>query len=280
MYSRIKTPVLGATFAALVMAAPAHGQQQAVDSPRLVPHRAAYDLSLLKSTGSNAPVAASGRIVYDFTGSACEGYTVAFRQFTELTPAEGETRSSDMRSTTYESGDHKTFRFRVEHLDAGRVTKTIDGTATRSGDGALSLALKQPSPVQSDLDHDAVFPTDMMLQALRTAQAGQPILPLKIFDGSDGGEKVYHTMSIIGKPVTAPMTDASKDIAEMKDMRRWSTRVSYFDVEKIDAPPVYMMTFQMWENGVSSDLIIDYGDFQIKGEMKSLEMLPSKPCTK
>ncbi len=261
------------------MAAPAQSQQASDGSP-LAPHRAAYDLRLLKSSGSNAPVAASGRIVYDFTGNACEGYTVAFRQFTELTPSEGETRSSDMRSTTFESADHKMFRFRVEHLDGARVTNTVDGMATRSGDGALSLSLKQPTPVQADLDHDAVFPTDMMMQALKAAQAGQAILPLKVFDGSDGGDKVYHTMSIIGKPATAPLSDATKDIPAMKDMRRWLTRVSYFDVEKIDAPPVYMMTFQMWENGVSSDLIIDYGDFQLRGEMTKLELLPVKPCAK
>lgn len=279
MFSRFNAPVLGATFAAFVMAAPAQSQQADGGSP-LAPHRAAYDLSLMKSSGGSAPVAASGRIVYDFTGNACEGYTVAFRQFTELTPSEGETRSSDMRSTTFESADHKMFRFRVEHLDGGRVTNTVDGMATRSGDGALSLSLRQPAPVKADLDHDAVFPTDMMVQALKAAQSGQAILPLKVFDGSDGGEKVYHTMSIIGKPATAPLSDATKDIPAMKDMRRWLTRVSYFDVEKIDAPPVYMMTFQMWENGVSSDLIIDYGDFQLRGVMTTLELLPVKPCAK
>jgi hypothetical protein len=277
MLFSLKAPVCGAMLAALAMATPALAQT--ADQP-LVPHRAAYDLSLLKSSGSTAPVAASGRIVYDFTGSSCEGYTVAFRQFTELTPSEGETRSSDMRSTTYESGDHKTFRFRVEHLDGDRVTRVVDGTATRSDDGALSLEVKQPAPMQTDVDQDVVFPTDMMLRALRTAQSGQPILPLKVFDGSDGGDKVYHTMSIIGKPVTEALADPTKDVAAMKNMRRWNTRVSYFDVEKVDAPPVYMLTFQMWENGVSSDLIIDYGDFQLRGAMTKLELLPAKPCVK
>lgn len=278
MYSKFKAPVRGMAFAALLWTAPALAQQAAPANPPLAPHRAVYDLTLLKSQGSNAPTAAGGRIVYDFTGSACEGYTVAFRQFTELTPAEGETRASDMRSTTFESGDHKTFRFRVDHLDGGRVSRTIDGNATRSGDGALSLVLKQPAPTQADVDHDAVFPTDMMIQALKAARSGSPILALKVFDGSDGGDKIYHTMSIIGKPSAEPLADATKDVAAMKNMRRWTTRVSYFDVEKLDAPPVYMLTFQMWDNGVSSDLIIDYGDFQLKGVLTKIDLLPAKPC--
>ncbi|MDP2358445.1 MAG: cell envelope integrity EipB family protein [Beijerinckiaceae bacterium] len=277
MHTMFKASVRSAAIAALFIAAPALAQEVSPDSP-LAPHRAVYDLRLLKSTGSNAPVAASGRIVYDFTGSSCEGYTVSFRQFTELTPSEGENRTSDMRSTTYESADRKTFRFRVQQLDGNKVTSTVDGEAVRSGDGALSLALKQPVPSQADIDHDAVFPTDMMLQALKAAQSGQPILALKVFDGSDGGEKIYHTMSIIGKPVAEPLTDATKDVGPMKSMRRWTTRVSYFDVEKVDAPAVYVLTFQMWENGVSSDLIIDYGDFQLKGEMTAVDFLPVKPC--
>ena len=279
MHTRFKASARSAIIAALFTAAPALAQGTSPDSP-LAPHRAVYDLRLLKSSGSNAPVAANGRIVYDFTGSSCEGYTVAFRQFTELTPSEGENRSSDMRSTTFESADRKTFRFRVQHLDGNKVTSTVDGEAVRSGDGALSLALKQPAPMQADIDHDAVFPTEMMLQALQAAQAGQPILALKVFDGSDGGEKVYHTMSVIGKPMTDALKDATKDVAAMKSMRRWTTRVSYFDVEKIDAPAVYVLTFQMWENGVSSDLIIDYGDFQMKGEMTSVDFLPVKACAK
>lgn len=273
----LKARLFGVMFAAFGVAAPAFGQQANPASP-LAPHRAAYDLSLFKASGSNAPVAASGHIVYDFTGSACEGYTVAFRQFTELTPSEGEPRPSDMRSTTYESADHKTFRFRVDHLDGERVTSTVDGTATRSDDGALSLALRQPAAAQADFDQDVTFPTDMMLRALKAARAGEPILALKVFDGSDGGDKIYHTMTVIGKPATQPLTDATKDNAAMKGMRRWTTRVSYFDVEKVDAPPVYTLTFQMWDNGVSSDLVIDYGDFQLKGEMTKLEFLPAKDC--
>lgn len=246
--------------------------------PPLAPHRALYELSLLKGEGGAAPVAAAGRIAYEFSGSACEGYTVTFRQFTELTPADGEPKTSDMRSTTFESPDHKTMRFRVDHYDAGRETSTVDGSATRSGDGALSLQLRQPAPMQADMDHDAVFPTEMMLRALDAARAGLPILPLKVFDGSDGGDKVYHTLSVIGRPSTAPLADASKDAPAMKDMRRWAVRVSYFDVEKVDAPPVYVLSFQMWENGVSSDLVIDYGNFQLKGVMSKLELSAAPPC--
>ena len=45
-----------------------------------LPHQALYDLSLVKSRGSNPVNSARGRILYNFSGNACEGYTSEFRQ--------------------------------------------------------------------------------------------------------------------------------------------------------------------------------------------------------
>ena len=43
-------------------------------SSPFLPHQALYELSLVKSRGSGIDNA-RGRILYTFTGSACEGYT-------------------------------------------------------------------------------------------------------------------------------------------------------------------------------------------------------------
>src|ERR1700741_3114465 len=44
------------------------------DQVVLAPHRAVYDLKLSKSQGSRGIEAVRGRILYDFSGNACEGY--------------------------------------------------------------------------------------------------------------------------------------------------------------------------------------------------------------
>lgn len=55
----------------------------------LAAHRAAYQISLAKGAGAQAPVSASGLIAYEFRGSSCEGYAANFRQVTELQRGEG-----------------------------------------------------------------------------------------------------------------------------------------------------------------------------------------------
>jgi hypothetical protein len=42
--------------------------------------------------------------------------------------------------------------------------------------------------------------------------------------------------------------------------------------------PVYAITFELYENGISRALLLDYNDFAISGELKSLEIRDVKPC--
>ena len=57
-------------------------------------------------------------------------------------------------------------------------------------------------------------------------------------------------------------------------------QVSYFD--KSSKPgeqlPVYAISFELYENGISRALVLDYTDFSITGEMTSLEIKKAKPC--
>src|SRR5207253_2717912 len=97
----------------------------------LTPHRAIYDLRLLRTRGKKDIEAVRGRILYDFSGSACAGYALNFRQVSELNSGENKTALSDLRATTWEEGSAKRFRFSSEnHLDERTVDK-VDGEAER-----------------------------------------------------------------------------------------------------------------------------------------------------
>jgi hypothetical protein len=56
--------------------------------------------------------------------------------------------------------------------------------------------------------------------------------------------------------------------------------VSYFDRDKAigEQTPVYAITFELYENGISRALLLDYNDFAISGELKTLEIKDTKPC--
>src|SRR3954469_21370108 len=80
---------------------------QAAAGAPFLPHQATYELSLVKSRGSTSIESARGRILYSFSGSACEGYTSDFRQVSELDSGEGKTTLSDLRSSSWEEASGK-----------------------------------------------------------------------------------------------------------------------------------------------------------------------------
>ena len=248
-------------------------------APVLAAHRAVYDLSLVKAEGNKAPTDARGRIAFDFTGSACEGYAQNFRQLTELQGHEGPVRVSDMRSATFEDADGKNFRFKVETaVDQSQIELT-DGRAARS-DGGLSVNLSRPQMTKLDLARDVLFPTDHLRHVIEAARAGDRILTVKVFDGSETGQKVYDTTTVIGKPVSGAADDASKNVPDLAKLTRWPVSISYFEEGKADSQPNYVLSFDLYENGISRDLKLDYGDFTLLGKMVELDLLPSKPCPK
>jgi hypothetical protein len=247
--------------------------------PSLAAHRAIYDLTLASSTGNKGPNTARGRIAFDFSGNSCEGYVQNFRQMTEVQPAEGPSRVSDMRSTTYEDGDSKSFRFRVQSRVDNAGVEDVDGRAAKS-DGALSVSLSRPRLTKVDLDQTVLFPTEHMRGILQAALKGERTLETKVFDGSDSGQKVYETLAIIGAQARAQVTEEAAQATELKDMRRWPVTISYFDEGKKDSAPAYTLSFELYENGVSRALKLDYGDFVLAGEMKKLEFLPATACKK
>jgi hypothetical protein len=90
---------------------------------------------------------------------------------------------------------------------------------------------------------------------------------------------------VIGKaiaPDAQKPADATAGQSAFAGMTRWPVTISYFDHGAASATgeqtPVYAINFELYENGVSRALMLDYGDFVLSGEMTSIEMTQAKPC--
>lgn len=256
------------------------GLRSAIESMPLAAHRAVYDLTLLKSIGSKSPTYARGRIAFDFTGSPCDGYTQTFRQFTELQPAEGPTRISDMRSATFEDAAGRSFAFKMQTQIDNEPADEIAGRAHRVSGGPVSVALTKPKDETIALARDVLFPTEHLKYILAAAKTGQHIIEVKVYDGSETGEKIFQTTTFIGAPVTKPPIESAVHIPLLQNMRRWPVTIGYFDMDRKDELPNYVLSFDLYENGISRALRLDYGDFVLGGEMTSLQLLPTSACSK
>jgi hypothetical protein len=244
---------------------------------RLAAHRAIYDLSLVKGGGARGVEAASGRIVIEFTGNACEGYASKYRQVTVLESGETGTKTSDMRNATFEDDAGKSFRFRTQSVSNGR-TETVDGDAATDASGAIALRLKQPGPHRMPLPNGTLFPTAHMKRLIDAGRAGETTLEAKVYDGSEDGRKVYDTLAVIGRRIEPGANASLEPASQQEKLARWPVTLSYFSPERGEGTPIYTLSFEVFEDGVSRALRLDYGQFALKGDLTTLELLPAGDC--
>jgi hypothetical protein len=281
--ARIGSLLFGvAMTAGLACAAPAGNVDIDANKIELVPHLAVYDLRLAQARGSRIAEAVTGRILYDFSGNACEGYALQFRQVSELNTSEGKASVSDLRTITWEDGTAQNYRFQSENLLDEKPIETVDGQAERRA-GGVAVNLTKPGEKKFDADPTVVFPTEHMRRIIAAARAGHTMLEVPIYDGSENGEKIFSTLTIIGAAIPPDQrvpTDAAAGQTALNGMVRWPVTISYFekDASSGEQTPVYSVAFELYENGISRALTLDYNDFVLRGDMSLLEIRDSKPC--
>jgi hypothetical protein len=255
----------------------------AKEPTKLVAHRAVYEMSLDEARSASGITGVDGRMVFEFTGSECDGYSLNMRMVTEMTDSQGQTNLTDLRSSTWEQGDGQKFRFQSAQYLNDKLGDVTMGRAVRPAPNAdVKVKISQPAAGELDLPAQVLFPTQHSFALIDAALAGQSLFQARIYDGSEKGRKVYDTTAFIGKMVK-PGVDADKLEAAARDkglgdLASWPVSIGYFEAKGGDLTPSYQIDFRLYANGVSRELLIDYGDFSIHGTLTSLEYLKATEC--
>lgn len=241
----------------------------------LAAHRAVYDLTLDKASDRSGITGLTGRMVYEFNGSPCDGYTVNFRFVTQIQTSEAS-RLTDQQTATFEDADGKHFSFLTKSFVDQAPEKETKGTADLEN-GKLVVKMEKPDAGTIDLQ-SSQFPTRHLEEVISKANAGQSFYQTSLFDGSEDADKVMTTTVVIGKQ-QQQTDDADPEKAVLGDVasvKFWPVEIAYFDDSKKDGEetPEYRISFKLYENGMSRDLIMDYGDFSMKGKLVNLALYP------
>ncbi len=257
----------------------------AADTPALAPHRAVYDISLVDARPGAGVAELTGRMVYELTGSACAGYTQKMRFVTRSTSQEGETTVSDMRLSSWEDGAGSRFRFNNSQFRDDRQTnQTVGEAVRRTNPGELRVELTKPKKRVIKVPGEPMFPIQHSINLLKMAQAGKSVYTADLYDASEKGEKVYATNAYIGgrhAPGHNKSLSAVPNSEPLNELASWPVALSYYErgKELEDAVPSYEIAFLIFENGVSRRLLIDYGNFSIRGELKELAFMEPEKCS-
>ncbi|BAV45495.1 ATP-binding protein [Mesorhizobium sp. 113-1-2] len=248
-------------------------------APALQAHRAVYDVTLNKASDRSGITGISGRMVYEFNGSACEGYTAKFRFVTQIVTNDN-TRLTDQQTTTFEDAEGKTFSFVTKSFVDQNLDKEVRGIATKDPKG---LKVDIDKPEKSSLELAATqFPTQHLVEMIGKAEKGENFYQTNLFDGSEDANKVMTTTVVVGKKTEADKADPEAPaLAKLATDKYWPVDIAYFDdsAQNGEEVPEYRISFKLHENGITRDLIMDYGDFSMRGKLVNLSLFDqTKPC--
>lgn len=244
----------------------------------LASHRAAYDLELVRSETSADIAGLDGRMVLEWSGTACEGYTLTQRLVTRIYDTDGGLMVRDMRMTSWESGEGDTFRFEVQRYVDSKLEETVSGMAERGADGAYA-DFSSPKAGRLLLPERVLFPSEFVRDLVSAAEKDEKLVTATVFEGAEI-DRYFDVSAFIGRRSVAE-TDLSAlegEGAALGNEPSWPVQVSYFLPTDPEGLPDYQVSYRLFSNGVSSDMKLDYGDVVVQGKLTSLEFLIQDPC--
>jgi hypothetical protein len=243
---------------------------------RMLAHRAAYRLTLEGARDGSGVASAQGLMLFDIL-DACDSWAARQRFTLIIQDRDGNTIETSSEYNTLEGKDGRRLRFSLTQITEGAVTSRVAGTAELTPEGG-TVRYTEPSATEQRLPPGTLLPMLHTMRSLAAARAGQRILVAPLFDGTSD-EGAQDTTTIISGGWAAPQPNTQFPLLAPLGSARM--RIAFFDRDQAAqggaSTPSYEVSLRYYENGVADELLMDFGDFRVKGELAELTEIPS-PC--
>ncbi len=254
-------------------------KKTARETSNIVPHKALYKVEMISKRSSAQVLNISGEMFFEWK-PVCDAWMTTHRfnlnyEYMDAAPMQ---ITSDF--ITYERYAGDTFNFNSRRRRDGELYEELRGQASiPDGKMAGKAAFTIPDNMEFDLPPGTLFPMAHTVNVLKAAREGKKFYTATIFDGSDDQGPAEVT-AFIGKPVNAlalmkadPAVDAS-----LLNTPAWSVRLAFFPLIGGETESDYEMDAVFHDNGVISDMVIDYKDFSVTQKLVALEEIKPETC--
>ncbi len=240
----------------------------------LTPHRAVYLLELAKANASSGLTDADGVMVIAWEAT-CDAWTVQQRIRLNLRTTQGDMLETDTGFTSWETIDGTEYRFNARTYRNGHLDEELKGGAQiDERDGSGEAVYSQPEGLSITLPPGSVFPTIHTVELIEAARGGEITFFRVIFDGATR-EGAAEVNAVISQMIPATQSDPADP---MLDRDGWPMRLAYFNLGDQAEEPDYELGIVLLDNGVATELNMEYGDFTIAATLERIEALPIPDC--
>lgn len=238
-----------------------------------VPHRALYDIQLSKTKNGSQIINISGQMFYEWA-STTDAWTSNHRFSILYEYADSPALRITSDFSTYESFDGRRFNFSSHRRQDGTLFEELRGSGVLDETGRGRAVYSHPAALEFDLPSGTVFPMAHSLEIARRIKNKDSFYSAVIFDGSDENGPV-EVNSFIGAVAGIPPALKNAPAVDMSllEAPAHRLRLAFFPLNAPSSTPDYEMSLLFHDNGVISDMIIEYEDFTISQKLLALESL-------
>ena len=240
----------------------------------LVEHKAFYEMQMGERQKNSHIININGvsafAIERDCTGwRSIEDYMIQF----VAESGDSDRVLSHFESWEADSGEKYSFDIIEESSFEGR--KDFGGfVEIASGENGNAYFTMEPDSAIK-LPSGTVFPMQHVRNILDHAEAGKKIIGATVFTGAEPDSALMRTSTVVGGWRDEPATD----LGELAEDGYWQINIAYFKLLSTSAEPEYEIQFSMQANGLVREYEINYGDFSIMANLKSVEPVESVNCS-
>ncbi len=273
-FSLISLLILGMG-AFLIPANPAAGQEMAGGEVDLAPYRAVYGLLLDRADFQSGIIGAEGEMVIEWL-EECDGWSSSQSLTMGLDESSGDYIEAETRYASWESRDGATMRFNIRNSHNGALSEHYSGVATlKSPNGGGLAEYSVPKGLTIELPEGTIFPTRHLLEMIASAKLGKRVLSRIVFDGATE-EGMFEINAVIGSPRKVKEQNVRLDPS--LNLSYWPVRLAFFNLDSAQDLPEYETSIHLVANGVSRELILDFGGFVIRAVLDKYEPLEKPAC--
>jgi hypothetical protein len=245
----------------------------AITAKDFAPHKALYEVKLSETKNGSQIVNISGQMMYEWQRT-CDSWLSDHRFNMLYEYADAPSMRLVSNFSTFESVDGVSLDFSSQRKNNGETFEEIRGYA----EGAKAT-YRLPEDIEIDLPAGTLFPISHTVQVAKQIREGRAFYNATIFDGSDT-EGPVEVSSFIGKP--AKHDPAYKGVEQIDlsliQSPAHNVRLAFFPLssEKDQGESDYEMDLIFHENGVISDMTVEYDAFTVTQKLVALEPLETQ----
>jgi hypothetical protein len=245
----------------------------------LTPHKALYDIKMVARHSGATVLNISGQMFYEWEQD-CEAWISnhKFNLYYEYADSPAMHITSDF--STYENFDGKNFEFTSRRERNGELYQEIRGNAELDDKGKGLAHYKSPESITYTLRKNTQFPMAHTISVLKAIKEGKKFYNATIFDGSDEDGPV-EINTFIGEDINAlaNIKPSSNLDTTLLNLPAKSVRMAFFPLKDNASESEYEMTITLLENGIISDMLVEYKEFSVSQKLIAVEAINLDECS-